>query len=264
MTLRILLVDDEPLALNRVLAGLQDLADVEVVGCAQDGLDAVEQIAALKPDLAILDIQMPGIDGMGVAAAFSGPDRPEVVFVTAFDEYAAKAFAIEAVDYLLKPVKFDRLRQAVERARRRRAMAQATERLAKLEQQEGETRPPADGAGYTKEFWIPAPQGLHRVPVAAVEWIEAARDYVLLRTATRSYLLRATMSGLEQQLDPRIMLRIHRSSFVRLNAVVELQRQGKGLYAVKLVDDTVLQVGPTYATTLMTALNLDTRRLQID
>lgn len=266
MSLRVLLVDDEPLGLARVAAGLEGLNDVVVVGAAQDGDDAIEQITALKPDLVVLDIQMPNLSGLGVAAALNGPDRPEIVFVTAFDHYAADAFEVEAVDYLLKPVKFDRLRQAVDRARLRREMREATGRAAELEVVVSQLRAAeaAESANndFDTEFWVPTRQGLLRVPVAAVDWIEAARDYVLLHTATRSHLLRATMSGLERRMDPRRMLRVHRSSFVRPGAVSQVQRQGKGLYALELNDGAVIQVGPTYSTALLAMLGLDLGRLE--
>lgn len=263
MSLRVLLVDDEPLALARLEAALQDMGEVAVVGAARDGEEAIELIGEHQPDLVLLDIQMPGLDGLGVAAALAGANRPDVVFITAFDQYAADAFDIEAVDYLLKPVKFDRLRQALERARRRREMRQATGRAAELEIVVHQLRH-AESANdsFETEFWVPTLQGVKRVPVANINWIEAARDYVLLHTATRSHLFRATMSGLERRLDPAQMMRVHRSAFVRPAAVAEVQRQGKGLYALKLRDGAVVQVGPTYATPLLAALNVDMGRLE--
>jgi DNA-binding LytR/AlgR family response regulator len=264
MTLKVLLVDDEPLALARVAAGLEGVDGVCVVGAACDGREAIDQIAALRPDLVLLDIHMPNLSGLEVAAVLEDADRPEVVFITAFDGYGAEAFEVEAADYLLKPVKFDRLRQAVDRACRRRRARQASERTADLEAQiERLQATPADAAGFDVEFWAPTLHGVRRVPVAAIDWIEAARDYVLLHTAARSYLYRATMSGLERRLDPREMMRVHRSSFVRPGAVAEVQRQGKGLYALKLHDGALIQVGPTYAATLLAALKLDMGRLEV-
>jgi two-component system, LytTR family, response regulator len=264
MSLRVLLVDDEPLALARLTAALRNLADVTVIGAASDGEGAIDQICEFKPDLVLLDIQMPGLDGLGVAAALSSlVHRPEVVFITAFDQYAADAFQVEAVDYLLKPVKFDRLRQALDRAQRRREMRQATGRAAELELEINQLRSlEAPQEVCDTEFWVPTLHGVKRVLLANINWIEAARDYVLLHTATRSHLFRATMSGLERRLDPNQMMRVHRSSFVRPGAVAEVQRQGKGLYALKLNDGAVIQVGPTYATALLAALNVDMGRLE--
>jgi DNA-binding LytR/AlgR family response regulator len=262
VTLRVLLVDDEPLGLQRIAAGFDGMSDVTVVGTAQDGDEAIEKIAALKPQLVILDIQMPSLTGLEVAAALEGPDRPEVVFVTAFDQYATDAFSVEAADYLLKPVKFDRLRLAVDRARRRRAMREADDRAAELESAIAALRAEAADPQYDTEFWVPTRQGLLRVPVASVDWIEAARDYVLLHTATRSHILRATMAALERKLDPTQLLRVHRSTFVRPSAVAEVQRQGKGLYALVLRDGGQIQVGPTYTVALLSALRLDLGRLE--
>ena len=266
MTLRVLLVDDEPLALARVSAALEGFEDVIVVGSARDGQEAVEQIAALTPDLVLLDIQMPYLDGLGVAAALTGADRPEVIFITAFDQYAADAFEVEAVDYLLKPVKFERLRLAVDRALRRRELQQAHGRAAELETLVGKLRegdaPDSATGEFETEFWAPTLQGVKRIPVASIDWIEAARDYVLLHTSTRSHLYRATMAGLERRLNPQAMMRVHRSSFVRPGAVAEIQRQGKGLYALKLNDGAVIQVGPTYATPLLATLKVEMRRAE--
>lgn len=259
--LRVVLVDDEPLGLERLRAAFEGLAGATVVGVAADGLEAAGVIAALKPDLVILDIQMPGQDGIAVAAGLDAGSAPEVVFVTAFDHYAPAAFEVEAADYLLKPVKFERLRVAVDRARRRRELRDRAGRAAELESVlaslKAAQRPDAPAAGYDDELWAPGRNGIVRVPVAAIDWIEAARDYVLLHTSVRSHILRATMASLEKRLDPRQMLRVHRSAFVRPDAITALQRLGKGLYAVVLRDGAVVQVGPTYAEDLLAAPRLD-------
>ncbi|HEX8569796.1 MAG TPA: LytTR family DNA-binding domain-containing protein [Caulobacteraceae bacterium] len=260
MTMRVLLVDDEPLALDRLKVAFDQMTDVEVVGAAQDGDEAAALIATARPDLVILDIQMPRRSGMAVAAGLTGEHRPEVVFVTAFEHYAPDAFEVEAADYLLKPVRFDRLRQAVERARRRRALKDADGRAAELETVvqalRAEQRRPADSP-YETEIWAPGRQGLVRVPVESIDWIEAARDYVLLHTSTRSHILRITMSALEKKLDPELMLRVHRSAFVRLDAVGEVQRPGKGLMTLVLKDGATVQVGPNYAHDVARRLRLD-------
>ncbi|MBB4840731.1 DNA-binding LytR/AlgR family response regulator [Sphingomonas kyeonggiensis] len=256
--MRVLLVDDEPLALDRLKVGFGAIEDVEVAGTASDGIEAVEQIRALRPDLVILDIQMPGRSGMEIARALRpGEHRPEIIFVTAFERFAADAFEVEAADYLLKPVAFDRLRLGVERARRRRALRDAEGRVAELEAMRTEVRPaPVEEIPYDQGIWVPGRQGAVLVPVTTIDWIEAARDYVLLNTSLKSHILRARMNDIEKRLDPAVMLRIHRSHIVRIGAVVGVERPGKGALRVVLSDGAVLQVGPNYQAGVEATLKL--------
>lgn len=244
--MRVLLVDDEPAALERLEALLGQIPDVELVGAATNGLDAIKAMQALAPDLVLLDIQMPERSGLSVAAALDPDQRPEIVFVTAFEMYAADAFEVEAADYLLKPVRFDRLRQAVERARRRRDLKSA----AALAPASPEAAPePA-------AFWVQVRQGYVRVAAEDIDWIEAAKDYVLLHTPTRSYMHRTTMTALEDILDPQVLTRVHRSAFVNLSRVQEVQRLGKGLISLVLSDGVAVAVGPTYVRTVVARLGL--------
>lgn len=236
--MRLLLVDDEPAALERLTVLLGQVADVEIVGVARNGREAAEAVQALLPDLVLLDIQMPERSGLAVASALPPEDRPEIVFVTAFELYAADAFEVEAADYLLKPVRFDRLRQAVERARRRRAMRAAAARA-----EEAAGAPAEDDLD---GFWVQVRTGYVRVPLSQIDWIEAAKDYVLLHTATRSHIHRATMTALERKLNPAELMRVHRSAFVRPARVKEIQRLGKGLIALVLEDGVNVAVGPSY------------------
>jgi DNA-binding LytR/AlgR family response regulator len=246
--MRILLVDDEPAALERLSALLAQAPEVSVVGTARNGREAAEAIAALHPDLVLLDIQMPERSGLAVAAALPPEERPEIVFVTAFELYAADAFEVEAADYLLKPVRFDRLRQAIERARRRKA-----ERTAFARAEEAETAP----AGEDPDgFWVQVRTGFVRVPLAQIDWIEAAKDYVLLHTATRSHIHRATMNALERRLNPTELIRVHRSAFVRPARVSEIQRLGKGLISLVLQDGVNIAVGPSYVNAVTERLAL--------
>ncbi|WP_076072519.1 LytR/AlgR family response regulator transcription factor [Sphingomonas montana] len=233
--LRILIVDDEALALDRLETLLARIADVVVVGRATDGIDALDRIAALTPDVMLLDIQMPGLDGLGVAAALDGGQRPDLVFVTAHDHHAPAAFDVDAVDYLLKPVDPDRLARAVARVRLRR-----------------HGRPPGpgtttgvDASPTGHDLWVPDRTGLRRVAVADIDWIEAARDYVLLHAADRSHMLRVTMTDLERRLAGSALVRVHRSAFVRPDRVARIGRSGRTAILI-LTDGTQVQVGPSY------------------
>ncbi len=231
--LRILVADDEPLALERLLFAFRDVPDTEIVGTAMNGIEAAALITDLKPDVAVLDIEMPGRTGLGVAADLPPEERPEIIFLTAFDQHAIDAFAVEASDYILKPLRIDRLRQAIERARRRRA---------------GRT-PATPEAGARDEsdcFWVPGHQGVVRVDFAHVDWIEAAKDYVLLHTKMRSYLLRATMNAIEARSGAEFV-RVHRSAFVRPGAVKALATGPSGTTVLILRDDVGVPVGPTYS-----------------
>jgi two-component system, LytTR family, response regulator len=237
MTLRTLLVDDEPLALERLQVFFRDIAGAEVIGTARDGREAAEAIERLKPDLALLDIQMPEQNGLRVAATLPPEDRPEIIFVTAFEQYAPDAFEVEAADYLLKPVRFDRLWQAVERAKRRKHQRTLAGRA--------DTSP--HEAAREDGLWVPTRAGAVFVPLESIDWIEAQRDYVMLHTATRSHILRISMRALEDKLDPAQLMRVHRSAFARPANVVEVQRLGRTINALVLRDGAIVQVGPNYS-----------------
>jgi len=246
MELKVLLVDDEPAALERLSALFAQIPNTKLVGVARNGREAGQAIAELSPDLVMLDIQMPELSGLALASQLPAEARPEIVFVTAFEIYAADAFAVEAADYLLKPVRFDRLRQAVERARRRRTLQKAFE--------QAEAAPVRDND--LDGIWVATRQGHVRVAVSEIDWIEAAKDYVLLHTATRSHIHRITMSALEQGLDPNKMIRVHRSAFVSPDRVEAVNRLGKGLIALVLRDGVAVPVGPTYVKAVQARLGL--------
>lgn len=246
MTLRILIVDDEQLAIDRLTEFCRDIDGVEVVGSARDSASAAQAIADLRPDLVMLDIQMPGESGMALAASLPPENRPEIIFVTAFEQYAPDAFEVEATDYLLKPVRLDRLHQAINRAERRRRQRMA----------ETTTDPVPVPPAYRDAIWVPVKGQMVRLAIDHIEWIEAAKDYVLLHTATRSYIHRSSMSALENILDPNALRRVHRSSFVRLALVEKVDRLGKGLIALQLKDGAVVSVGPNYTRDVLAQLGL--------
>lgn len=231
--MRILLVGDEPLALRRLVRMVEPLPGVEIVGVATDGGMALELAGRLRPDLVILDVEMPGPDGLAVAAGLAGSFAPRIVILSAFDRYAVHAFSLDAVDYLLKPVRPDRLRVAIARAERRRA----------------EITPPmaADGVAAVDGGGLRVPDGPGQRTIRFVDiiWIEAVRDYVLVHTASRSHLLRGTMSDIGARL-PASMPRVHRSAFVNLAYVQHWSRNEAGHNRLVLTDGLLVPVGPSY------------------
>ena len=251
--MRVLLVDDQQLALDRLCALFADIDEVEIVGQARDGGAALEAIERLSPDLVILDIQMPGRSGLRTASEIPEERRPEIVFITAHEQYAADAFDVDAADYLLKPVRFDRLRQAVNRAKRRREIRAQAEKAGQLASEVEALRQNVSSSD--AGFWVPERHGQRRVPLDAISWIEAARDYVLLHTDTRSHMLRTTMTALEEKLAGSALVRVHRSAFVRPDKVAEIRRANRSVTLV-LTDGANVQVGPSYIDALSQLLGL--------
>ena len=277
--MRVLIVDDETLARQRVRRLLQNESDVEIVGEAESGLEAVEMIRALRPDLVCLDVQMPGLDGFGVLREIEGGPVPMVLFVTAYDEHAQRAFDVHAVDYVLKPVDGDRFRAAFEKARKQRANAVAAERLGELLETVrrladggGEARdgaaalaglalgaggssasaaPPAAGAAapsgsYASRILVKQDGRMFFVKTTEIDWIEADRNYVRLHVGKTAHTIRERISHLEETLDPRLFARIHRSTIVNLNRVREMQQWFSGDYVVILEDGTRLRLSRHY------------------
>ncbi|MBL8542540.1 MAG: response regulator transcription factor [Hyphomonadaceae bacterium] len=252
--LRLFLADDEPLALRRIKLALEAIPDVVVVGAASDGAQAIDAMRDLRPDVVLLDIRMPLADGFEVANAVEDSGGPEVIFVSAYDSYALRAFETSAVDYLLKPVEFDRLASALDRARERRAAKSAGRRAEELAAVLDALRREAndrDGPQYEREFWIRDRGRFLRVPVAEVERIEAERDYVRLYWEGRTLLHRETMSHLEEKLDPAVMLRVHRSAFVNWDRLKSVRRDANGRLMAVLQSGDEVPVSRAYAQRVM-------------
>jgi DNA-binding LytR/AlgR family response regulator len=243
--MRVLLVDDEPPAIERLATFFANIPGTEIVGAAANGIEAQAAIERLHPDLVMLDIQMPEMGGLALAGTLPLDERPEIVFVTAFEQFAPDAFEVEAADYLLKPVRLDRLRQAVERAKRRQTGRRAALQAAVA---------PTTASAFDDAIWVQVRDGQTRVPVASIDWIEAAGDYAMLHTPLRSHLLRTTMSALEKRIDPAELMRVHRSAFVRLSRVIEIRRIDKWLLTLVLSDGAEVAVGPNYAKAVAAAL----------
>ncbi|WP_324828918.1 LytR/AlgR family response regulator transcription factor [Qipengyuania zhejiangensis] len=233
-TLRTLIVDDEPLAVERMQVICSKMDELSVVGTASDGAQALRLIEALTPDLVLLDMTMPEVDGLSVAKALAtkGGARPAIVFVTAHDNYAVEAFDLDAVDYVLKPVKPERLERAIKRALARRSDGAREE------------------SRWLEELWIPHRSELIRIATSEVGRIDAERDYVRLHVnagdEARTYLLLQTIAGLEKRLDPASFIRIHRSTILRKDRITGLRHDGLGVWSVELDDGEALRIGRTY------------------
>jgi two-component system LytT family response regulator len=240
MTLRTLVVDDEAPARRRIRRLLAAESGVSVVGECGDGASAVTAIAALRPDLVFLDVQMPELDGFAVVRTLPAGPLPAILFVTAYDQYALRAFDVHAVDYLLKPFTAERFRTAVARARERIARHSADDGLASLAATL-RSRP-----AYASRLPVRTGGRTVFVDLGAVDWLEAADNYVRLHVRQREYLVRETLAALESQLDPERFVRIHRSAIVQADRVAEIRPTSHGDAEVALRDGTRLSVSRTF------------------
>jgi two-component system LytT family response regulator len=257
--IRVLIVDDEKLGREIIIDMLGDKVEsglVQITGECINGREAVAAIQTLRPDLIFLDVQMPELDGFGVLSALPNSEIPRVIFVTAFDQYAVRAFEFYALDYLLKPFDEERFEAAFERAKaeiRRNHENSLNERiLALLENRASEL--PVQTASYLERFVVKAEGRIYFVDVDEIEWISAEGNYVALHTGKKSHLLRETIASLEEQLDPRKFQRVHRSTIVRLNFIKELQPMFRGDYTVVLRDGTKLKMSQGFRDKFMNSV----------
>lgn len=252
--LRALLVDDEPLALRRLSSCLSEIEGVEVIGATTSSRQAVAMIDDLHPDMVFLDVSMPGLDGFDVARGHDPAHQPAIVFVTAYDRHAVRAFSEDAADYLLKPVAPERLSEAVGRARH-------------WLEGRGAWRTPAPAPEDARlqdadSLWVHRRREFARVPVGEIMWVEAEGDYVRLHTQTESGggLVRMTLTALEARLDPDLFIRVHRSALCRTGAIVTLRRNATGALSATLSNGAVAPVGRAYSRGLRALL----KRLRAD
>ena len=246
-----LIVDDEPLGRERIRTLLAADPEIEVVGESSDGRQAVASIAKLKPKLLFLDVQMPEMNGFEVLEAVAGAEMPVVIFVTAYDHYAVKAFQVHALDYLLKSFDRERFSEAVGRAKAEIAKGREhrfDERLVALLEDLQEQR------GKPERLVVRSGGRIFFLSVGEIDWIEAADNYVCLHVGLASHLLRGTMASIEERLDARKFLRIHRSTIVNLDRVLELSPLFHGDYAVRLHDGTELLLSRGYREKLQESL----------
>lgn len=240
--MRVLIVDDEPLARRGIVLRLGAFADVQIVGECANGPAAVRSILALAPDVVFLDVQMPGMDGFAVLRALPAEAMPAVIFLTAYEQHALRAFEVHALDYVLKPIDDARFAAAVARARKlldATAKASTAERVLQMLARGREAN--------ATRFTVQTGARIQVVLAEDVDWIGASGDYVALHVNGRSHLVRETMSSLERRLDPTEFLRIHRSRFVRARRILELRAIDNREFLVRLTDGSEHRSSRTYA-----------------
>jgi two-component system LytT family response regulator len=257
MTIRTILVDDEPLATQGLQLRLEKHEDVEIVETCSNGREAIRAIKTHKPDLVFLDIQMPGFDGFSVVQGLMEIEPPLFVFVTAFDNHRERAFDVDAVNYLMKPVEEDKLADTLDRVRRRLTEKRAAEEAGKLKELLAEVAPEAvesveqaDDAlaanRYEKLINIKDRGQIFRVDVDTIEKIDAAGDYMCIYTGDNTLILRETMKDLEKRLDPRRFQRVHRSTIVNLDLVRQVKPHTNGECFLVLDSGSQVKVSRSY------------------
>ncbi len=249
--LRVLVVDDEPLARANLRSVLAKAPDVELLPECAGGREAIDAIRTKAPDLVFLDVQMPEVDGFAVLREVGAERMPTVIFVTAHERHAVRAFEVNALDYLLKPFHDARLLQALERARRELARGKDRELLQRLSALLAGYAAPAPAAtpapaasGYLDRLVVKTGEVVEFVPVAQLDWCEAEGNYVVLHVGRRSPMIRETLSQVEQWLDPRRFVRIHRSALVNLERIRHLEPAIDRGHVVVLTDGTRLRLSP--------------------
>lgn len=247
-SIRTIIVDDEPLARRGIRAQLEEEPDFEIVSECRNGLEAVAAIQREAPDLVFLDVQMPELDGFGVLEALGSEQLPAVIFVTAYDRYALRAFEVHALDYILKPLDPERFTRTLERARlqiQRKDIRDLNRRLQNL------LDDLKAGSRYAERLIIKASGRIVFLNVAEIDWIEAADNYVRLHAGRESHLMRETLSNLEKRLDPLQFARVHRSTIINVQRIKELHPLFRGEYEILLKDGTRVSSGRNYRERLL-------------
>ena len=256
--IRALIIDDEQLARRGLEIRLEAFADVTVCGQCRNGREALQAVRDHAPDLLFLDVQMPGMDGFEVLRRLSGSDMPDVIFVTAYDEFALRAFESNALDYLLKPINDDRLAEAIDRARRHRDARRADEQRNRLLQfvceltgralslDEALAEATGHGDRYAKRIAIRDGAETRFVDVAAIDWIDAAGDYMCFHADGDTHVMRGTMRQLEELLDPATFVRVHRSTIVNCNRVTAMRAHRNGEYFLSMGGQVELKLSRNY------------------
>lgn len=261
--LHVLVAEDEPLARRRLANFIKDRPNTDLVGTCGNGRDAVTAIREKQPDLVLLDVQMPEMNGLEVIEAVGADQMPAVIFVTAYDQYAIRAFEIHALDYLLKPFDNERLAEALDRAGESihsRQMDGLRRQLLDLARnlQDEDPEPAAHashpGSNYTNRIALKTSDRITLLKTEEIDWIEGAGVYVKLHAGQKTHLLRDTLKNLEENLDPTQFVRIHRSTIVNIDRIEELTSYFRGEYLVLLKDGTQLKLSRTYRDNLQTII----------
>jgi two-component system LytT family response regulator len=248
LNIRTVIIDDEPLARERIRSLLSNEPDINIVGEYSDGVAAYAYLRRKRVDLLFLDIQMPEMDGFTLMEMLGGRHTPHVIFITAYDTFAVKAFDKNAIDYLLKPFDRDRFHRALERMRERFNPPNTkaySERLHWMMQDFQIEKK------YMQRIIIKSHQTIKFLPVEDIDWIESADNYVSIHAGKKTYMLRATLHSIEQKLDPARFLRIHRRTIVRASRVAEYKPDGKNSKSIILTDGTHLSVSRSYNKNLL-------------
>jgi two-component system, LytTR family, response regulator len=241
--LRVVTVDDEPLARERVSALVRETDGLDLVGEGSNGLEALDLITSLEPDLVFIDVEMPELSGFGVIAALDDRGVPGVVFITAYEHYALQAFEVGAIDYLHKPVTRQRFAAAVDRAKQRLDRASTARGHALVASATMAER----ARGSRTRFVVRRGNTHHFVPVDQVDWIDVADNYLRLHTGDRTHLCRGTMKEAEDELDPARFVRIHRSAIVALDRITSIASSDAGGHVLELRGGVRLRSSRQYA-----------------
>ena len=253
--MRVLIVDDEPLARRRLVQLLAALPDIQIAGEAESGREALELIKLLRPDVLLLDIEMPAVDGFAVLRDLPPGHAPAIVFVTAFQDHAVKAFELRATDFVVKPVTGDRLASALDQARSDLEARRAGERLAFLQSRLAELESKALVAS-DPGLWVQIGSDRRRLALADIRWLEAERDYVRVHMNGHTHLVNAMLGEIEKELDQKAFVRIHRSAIVRKDRVRAVLRGRFSTPVLELDDGQRLPVGRKYRDAVRSAFDL--------
>ncbi|MFC5436639.1 LytR/AlgR family response regulator transcription factor [Rhodanobacter umsongensis] len=251
MTVRVLVVDDEPLARRGVIKRLAAHNDMQVVGEAGDGKAALSAILDTTPDLVFMDVQMPGMGGLEALGTLSPRERPMTIFLTAYDQFALRAFEVQALDYLLKPIDDERFAEALDRSRETLATRRGRSTASGLQMLLAAQRGTPD---YASRFAVRIGNRVAFIDAADIDWIEAMGDYAGLHVGSKVYLLRERLHQLSRRLDPTQFMRIHRSTIVRVNRIAEMEALSNRDSLLRLHDGTPLRASRTYGEALRAAL----------